>query len=126
MRSIRFRRLQSERSDHFHGVPCVISFLCSSNVVANTYASVDARHRFTAEDPDWGFAKFSVLEKLLNAQEGRSRPTIENGEIEITVYVRVMEDPSGVLWHTLKSERRELFVKVNKNIFIAVSTSDWH
>lgn len=34
----------------------------------------------------------------MNAQEGQSRPTIENDETEITVYIRVMEDPTGVLW----------------------------
>lgn len=32
-------------------------------------------------------------------QEGHSRPTIEDETAEITVYVRVLEDPTGVLWH---------------------------
>jgi len=27
------------------------------------------------------------------------RPTIEEETADITVYVRVLEDPTGVLWH---------------------------
>jgi len=27
------------------------------------------------------------------------RPTIENEAAEITVFVKVLEDPTGVLWH---------------------------
>ena len=27
------------------------------------------------------------------------RPTIEDESAEFTVYVRVLEDPTGVLWH---------------------------
>jgi ubiquitin carboxyl-terminal hydrolase 7 len=48
---------------------------------------------------DWGFTRFGDLRKLLNIQAGHSRPTIENGVAEVTVFVRVLEDPTGVLWH---------------------------
>ena len=60
---------------------------------------VDAHHRFIAEECDWGFTRFSELRKLFNVQEGHSRPTIEEDSADITVYVRVLEDPTGVLWH---------------------------
>lgn len=59
----------------------------------------DAHHRFVAEECDWGFTRFSELRKLLTVQEGNSRPTIEDDSVDITVYVRVLEDPTGVLWH---------------------------
>lgn len=59
----------------------------------------DANHRFITEECDWGFTRFSELRKLFNTQEGNSRPTIEEESAEITVFVRVLEDPTGVLWH---------------------------
>ncbi|KDQ60693.1 hypothetical protein JAAARDRAFT_31668 [Jaapia argillacea MUCL 33604] len=58
-----------------------------------------AHHRFIAEECDWGFTRFSELRKLFHVQEGHSRPTIENEEALVSVYVRVLEDPTGVLWH---------------------------
>ncbi|KAF9236379.1 hypothetical protein BU15DRAFT_50174 [Melanogaster broomeanus] len=64
-----------------------------------TYTVSHAHHRFTAEECDWGFTRFSELRKLLNVQEGHHRPTIEGESADITVYVRVLEDPTGVLWH---------------------------
>ncbi|KAJ7920444.1 hypothetical protein B0H13DRAFT_2422418 [Mycena leptocephala] len=39
------------------------------------------------------------LHKLFHPQEGHSRPIIEEDSADITVYVRVLEDPTGVLWH---------------------------
>jgi hypothetical protein len=60
---------------------------------------IDAHHRFIAEECDWGFTRFSELRKLFNVQEGHGRPTIEEDAADITVYVRVLEDPTGVLWH---------------------------
>lgn len=59
----------------------------------------DAHHRFIAEECDWGFTRFSELRKLFSVQEGHTRPTIEDEAADITVFVRVLEDPTGVLWH---------------------------
>ncbi|PPQ63077.1 hypothetical protein CVT24_005932 [Panaeolus cyanescens] len=58
-----------------------------------------ASHRFIAEECDWGFTRFSELRKLFSVQEGYTRSTIENEAADITVFVRVLEDPTGVLWH---------------------------
>ncbi|KAK7043601.1 ubiquitin-specific protease ubp15 [Paramarasmius palmivorus] len=63
------------------------------------YTVSHAHHRFIAEECDWGFTRFSELRKLFTAQEGHSRPTIENEAAVISVFVRVLEDPTGVLWH---------------------------
>ena len=60
---------------------------------------LDANHRFIAEECDWGFTRFSELRKLFTVQEGCMRPTIEEESADITVFVRVLEDPTGVLWH---------------------------
>lgn len=61
----------------------------------------DAHHRFVAEECDWGFTRFADLRKLYTADSanGKTRATIENEEVEITAFVRVLKDPTGVLWH---------------------------
>lgn len=63
------------------------------------YTVSHAHHRFIAEECDWGFTRFSELRKLFNIQEGHLRPTIEEESADVTVFVRVLEDPTGVLWH---------------------------
>ncbi|KAJ7479625.1 TRAF-like protein, partial [Mycena latifolia] len=50
------------------------------------------RRRFTVEEPDWGFTRFSQLVNLFHRQECHSRPMIEEDAVDITVYVRVLED----------------------------------
>jgi len=59
----------------------------------------DARHRFITEEPDWGFTRFSELPKLLHPRPGHNRPMIEEDSTVFSAYVRVLEDPTGVLWH---------------------------
>lgn len=62
-------------------------------------SNTDAHHRFIAEECDWGFTRFSELRKLFTVQEGHTRPTIEDEIADVSVFVRVLEDPTGVLWH---------------------------
>ena len=64
-----------------------------------TPSPLDAHHRFIAEECDWGFTRFSELRKLFHPQPGHNRPTIEEDSAMVSVYVRVLEDPTGVLWH---------------------------
>ncbi|TFK42655.1 hypothetical protein BDQ12DRAFT_676579 [Crucibulum laeve] len=79
---------------------CAQFALVISNIHDPTIYTVShAHHRFISEECDWGFTRFSELRKLFNPQEGHTRPTIEDESAEITVYVRVLEDPTGVLWH---------------------------
>ncbi|KKY22267.1 putative ubiquitin carboxyl-terminal hydrolase [Diplodia seriata] len=59
-----------------------------------------ATHRFTADEGDWGFTRFAELRKLFQAPwEDRDRPLVENNCANVTAYVRVIKDPTGVLWH---------------------------
>lgn len=62
-------------------------------------ALAEAHHRFTNEEQDWGFTRFVELRKLFSVSEGRTKPIIENDETVITAFVRVLKDPTGVLWH---------------------------
>ncbi|KAK4969844.1 ubiquitin-specific protease ubp15 [Elasticomyces elasticus] len=65
------------------------------------YVQHVASHRFTQEEGDWGFTRFSEKTKIFhtNQFEGKERPLVENGAAKMTAYVRVMKDPTGVLWH---------------------------
>jgi ubiquitin carboxyl-terminal hydrolase 7 len=59
-----------------------------------------ATHRFTKEESDWGFTRFLELRRMFNVTlEGASRPICEDETANISAYVRVVEDETGVLWH---------------------------
>lgn len=62
-----------------------------------------ATHRFTAEEGDWGFTRFSDLKGLFSHPwEGKSVPLVQDDEAIVTAYVRVVKDPTGVLWHSFQ------------------------
>ncbi|KAF2754027.1 cysteine proteinase [Pseudovirgaria hyperparasitica] len=59
-----------------------------------------ATHRFTVDEGDWGFTRFAELRKLFaSSWEDKPRPMVENDSAKVTAYVRVLKDPTGVLWH---------------------------
>lgn len=61
-----------------------------------------AHHRFTKEEGDWGFTRFLELRKMFNMPwPGTDRPLVENQAVNISAYVKVVEDETGVLWHSL-------------------------
>jgi ubiquitin carboxyl-terminal hydrolase 7 len=64
------------------------------------YTHHTAHHRFTQEEGDWGFTRFAELRKLWNQPwEDSRRPLVENEEANMTAYVRIVKDETGVLWH---------------------------
>jgi len=61
----------------------------------------NAMHRFTPEEGDWGFTKFFELRRLINGtMKHDGRPLIDDDAAVMTAYVRVVKDPTGVLWHS--------------------------
>lgn len=56
-------------------------------------------HRFNGSDTDWGFANVIEPNHLKYPTRGRPQPLLNDGAINITAYVRVLKDPTGVLWH---------------------------
>ncbi|KAE8384515.1 hypothetical protein BDV23DRAFT_189140 [Aspergillus alliaceus] len=56
------------------------------------YIARDAHHRFTVDEPDWGFTDFCRNEDKDNCLK-------RCGAMSITVYLRLVKDPTGVLWH---------------------------
>lgn len=64
------------------------------------YTHHSAHHRFTKEESDWGFTRFLELRKMFNVPwEGSAGPMVENDTANITAYIRIVEDETGVLWH---------------------------
>ncbi|CAG8797383.1 38523_t:CDS:10, partial [Gigaspora margarita] len=62
------------------------------------YAGYHAHHRFVVGESDWGFGNFYDQDKLFIPFNNRTRPLIENDSCNITAIVRVLEDPTGMLW----------------------------
>ncbi|EDO16509.1 hypothetical protein Kpol_513p25 [Vanderwaltozyma polyspora DSM 70294] len=58
-----------------------------------------SHHRFNAADTDWGFANFIDIYALKNQVRGRPSGFINEGKVNFTVYVRILKDSTGVLWH---------------------------
>ena len=55
------------------------------------------------DDGDWGFTRFYDLRSLFSEPwEGKNVPLVQNDEAIITAYVRVVKDPTGVLWHNFQ------------------------
>jgi len=69
----------------------------------SVYETHTATHRFNAKEADWGFTRFVELRKAFNAPwKDHSRHLVENDEAKLTAYVRVIKDPTGVLWHNFE------------------------
>ncbi|KAJ9151597.1 Ubiquitin carboxyl-terminal hydrolase [Coniochaeta hoffmannii] len=63
-----------------------------------------AHHRFTKDESDWGFTRFLELRKMFNVPyEDFGRPLVEDDTANITAFVRVVEDETGVLWHNFNN-----------------------
>lgn len=83
---------------------CAQFALVMSNIHdPSIYVVSHAHHRFVPEECDWGFTRFHDLRKLYNAQDHQKRPIIEDDSTEVTVFVRVLKDPTGVLWHNFQN-----------------------
>lgn len=63
-----------------------------------------ASHRFNKDEGDWGFTRFIEISKLFNVQwDGANRPLVEGEAANMTAYVRVVKDETGVLWHSFQN-----------------------
>lgn len=61
------------------------------------------QHRFTKTEGDWGFTTFENMRKLFTQEwNGRGKTLVENESANMTVYVRVVKDETGILWHTFR------------------------
>ena len=71
-----------------------------STSVLISNVSPAANHRFNAEESDWGFTRFAEIRRLFAPQwDNKGRPMIEDDTVNVTAYLRMYKDPTGVLWH---------------------------
>jgi hypothetical protein len=69
------------------------------NITVVLTAEADAHHRFYSAEPDWGFSKFAEVRDLRMVKPGSTKSVIQNDSTTIVVYVKVVKDKTGVLWH---------------------------
>jgi ubiquitin carboxyl-terminal hydrolase 7 len=69
------------------------------------YATHNANHRFTQEEGDWGFTRFVELRKLRNTvfDERGKYLMPASRRMNVTVFVRIVKDETGVLWHNFNN-----------------------
>ncbi|KAK9465799.1 hypothetical protein V1512DRAFT_265394 [Lipomyces arxii] len=67
------------------------------------YTEHHASHRFTPDEKDWGFTKFYELRRLTTKHEDKDIPIVEDDKVNITAYVKIVKDPTGVLWHNFSN-----------------------
>ncbi|RIB01653.1 hypothetical protein C2G38_2230141 [Gigaspora rosea] len=80
------------------------------------YISHNAHHRFTIEESDWGFHRFYDQSKLFVPSINHTHPLIENDACNITAFVRIIKDPTGVLWHNFENyDSRKMTGYINLN-----------
>ena len=63
------------------------------------YVANNAQHRFNHTETDWGFSRFHDVRELYQKNDKLGIPLIDKEQVNITAYVRVLKDPTGVLWH---------------------------
>ncbi|KAF9100159.1 hypothetical protein BGX27_000461 [Mortierella sp. AM989] len=88
-----------EQQDPNWHVCAQFALLMSNPNDPTVYTAHHAHHRFTVQEADWGFTRFTEIKKLESPLDSRGPPLIDKGNTVITAYVRVYEDPTGVLWH---------------------------
>ncbi|KAI9485995.1 MAG: hypothetical protein EXX96DRAFT_547274 [Benjaminiella poitrasii] len=75
---------------------CAQFVICLSNLSDPTrYIVHSAQHRFTRDESDWGFTRFISLDEFHNSPN----TILENNSIRVTTIIRVVRDPTGILWH---------------------------
>ncbi|KAL0095137.1 hypothetical protein F4703DRAFT_1766363 [Phycomyces blakesleeanus] len=75
------------------------SLIISNPNDPTVYYHSNANHRFSAEEVDWGFTRFYDIKFLAKALNGKG-PFVVNNQTTITVLLRIVNDPTGVLWHS--------------------------
>ncbi|KAI9203814.1 uncharacterized protein BJ171DRAFT_459923 [Polychytrium aggregatum] len=61
--------------------------------------SSHVQHRFSPSEQDWGFNTLVKQSLLFQPIENFSRPIIEQDRVVIIVYMQIIKDSTGVLWH---------------------------
>ncbi|KAL2314284.1 hypothetical protein POMI540_2302 [Schizosaccharomyces pombe] len=91
---------EEEKLSNKYGCCCQFAFVISNPRKPSLSVANSAHCRFSPEIVDWGFTQFAELKKLLCRQAPDVPPIVEDGALLLTAYVRILKDPTGVLWHS--------------------------
>lgn len=64
----------------------------------DAYICQMAHHRFNPRTTDWGYSHMCEVRSALT-RGTRSAALIEKNRVNITAFVRIIKDPTGILWH---------------------------
>lgn len=77
---------------------CAQAILCFVDPTDPTrFISQETRHRYNSQEKDYGFSQYASIGSLLG-EEG-VEPLIKDDSLVIVTIVRLINDPTGVLWH---------------------------
>jgi len=57
-----------------------------------------------------GFDRFCTSDQVLQGAYGSVSPIVHQGEADITVFLRIMEDPTGYLWMELVTQSYQALI----------------
>ncbi|KAJ3226189.1 hypothetical protein HK099_005415 [Clydaea vesicula] len=81
---------------------CVQFAIALQNVEDETVSKcMTARHRFAPNQVDWGFNHLVSSTVLNQGVPDFSRPIMEKNSLNVIVYLKIVKDETGVLWHNL-------------------------
>ena len=66
----------------------------AKNCIVNT-----SQQRFGKYATDWGFSNFTDLRALYNSRRDLNGPLLYDDKLNITAFVKILKDTTGVLWH---------------------------
>ncbi|KAI9598113.1 cysteine proteinase, partial [Syncephalis fuscata] len=87
-----------EESPDWHVCAQFCLFISNTTDPSLFYKSV-AQHRFDNDEADWGFTRYIQLKELIYSAYPNSRTIMENNSVTFTVLLRVLKDPTGLLWY---------------------------
>ncbi|KAI9259633.1 hypothetical protein BDA99DRAFT_513772 [Phascolomyces articulosus] len=102
---LEFADLKDETKDINEVYACAQFIIVASPPSDPTLIASQVSHRrFHKDESDWGFTRFMDARRLFQVDPSTgSGPFIEDDKIRISVIVRVIKDPNGVLWHNFNN-----------------------
>lgn len=93
-------QIEAEADDELEWSVCgQFGFVMWNPEDSTVYHSSTAQHRFTGDEHDWGFSNFYDLRRVFTKHQDHDRALIEDNKVNITTYLRIVKDETGVLWH---------------------------
>ncbi|WBW75563.1 ubiquitin C-terminal hydrolase Ubp5 [Schizosaccharomyces osmophilus] len=94
---------REEKESQDYGVCCQFAFIISNVKKPSLRVASSAHCRYSPEIQDWGFTQFSETKRLLSRNSPVVPPIVEDGALRINAFIRILDDPTGVLWHSFNN-----------------------